>query len=64
MLLKSTEGDMIWGLKFDVVDYYAEKGVKCFFPEVEVRFVVASRKEHYHVPVLLGPYSYSTYRGS
>ena len=35
-----------------------------FFPEIGITFTVADPAEHYHVPVLLGPYAYSTYRGS
>ena len=35
-----------------------------FFPSVTITFVVAEGEEHYHVPLLLSPYSYSTYRGS
>lgn len=35
-----------------------------FYPEVVVVFTVAEAEQHYHVPVLLSPYGYSTYRGS
>jgi 5-hydroxyisourate hydrolase len=35
-----------------------------FFPEVAVTFTVADDREHYHVPLLLSPFGYSTYRGS
>ncbi len=35
-----------------------------FYPEVVVVFTVADGSEHYHVPVLLSPYGFSTYRGS
>lgn len=35
-----------------------------FFPEVTVTFTVADDREHYHVPLLLSPFGYSTYRGS
>jgi 5-hydroxyisourate hydrolase len=35
-----------------------------FFPVVEIQFVVADGAQHYHVPLLLSPYGYSTYRGS
>ncbi|KAF2841777.1 Hydroxyisourate hydrolase [Patellaria atrata CBS 101060] len=53
-----------WSLKFDVSRYFGEREIEAFFEEVEIKFVVRSRKEHYHVPVLLGPYNYTTYRGS
>ena len=35
-----------------------------FFPVVEIQFTVIDGAQHYHVPLLLSPYSYSTYRGS
>lgn len=55
--LKST----IWRLRFDIDGYYGEG--KSFWPEVNLAFYV-KEGEHYHVPLLLGPYSYTTYRGS
>lgn len=50
-----------WTLKFDTGAYFGEENT--FFPEVTVVFTV-KKGEHYHVPVLLSPYSYTTYRGS
>ena len=55
-------GKMVWSLKFDTGSYFGQD--KTFFPEVEVRFWVDTAGGHYHVPLLLGPYSYTTYRGS
>jgi 5-hydroxyisourate hydrolase len=37
---------------------------RAFFPEVIVTFTVADDREHYHVPLLISPFGYSTYRGS
>ncbi|KAI9787965.1 MAG: hypothetical protein M1835_002573 [Candelina submexicana] len=54
-------GQMVWALKFDTGKYFGEG--KTFFPEVEIRFFVRGRQEHYHVPLLLGPWNYTTYRG-
>ena len=51
----------VWSLKFDTEEYYG-KG-KTFWPYVELVFRVR-KGEHYHVPLLLTPYSYTTYRGS
>lgn len=45
-------------------DYFAEQGVSCFHPSVTVLFTVAADQDHYHIPLLLSPYSYTTYRGS
>lgn len=39
-------------------------GLSDFYPEVAVAFTVTDPAEHYHVPLLLSPYAYSTYRGS
>ena len=51
-------------LVFAVMDYFARDGVPTFFDEIPVRFVIAAESERYHVPLLLSPWSYSTYRGS
>jgi 5-hydroxyisourate hydrolase len=50
-------------LRFDTASYFAATGQEPFFPEVAVTFAVAAG-QRYHVPLLLSPYSYSTYRGS
>jgi 5-hydroxyisourate hydrolase len=50
-------GDYV--LRFDTASY-----VDGFYPEVVVVFTVAEPGQHYHVPLLLSPYGYSTYRGS
>ena len=39
-------------------------GQDAFYPEVEIRFTIRNAKQHYHVPLLLSPYGYTTYRGS
>lgn len=44
--------------------YFAARKVECFYPEVTVLFRIAAAGEHYHVPLLLSPFGYSTYRGS
>ncbi|HET7306177.1 MAG TPA: hydroxyisourate hydrolase [Segeticoccus sp.] len=51
-------------LVFDTAAYFAASGQSCFFPEVGLTFVLADPAQHYHVPVLLSPFAYSTYRGS
>ena len=50
-------------LRFDTGAWFAEQDVAGFYPEVVVAFVLAG-DEHFHVPLLLSPYGYSTYRGS
>jgi 5-hydroxyisourate hydrolase len=51
-------------LGFDTGGYFAAQGVESFYPEVAIVFLVKSGGEHYHVPLLLSPFGYSTYRGS
>jgi 5-hydroxyisourate hydrolase len=52
-------------LVFEVGDYYRERSAEStFLDEVPVRFLIDDPTEHYHVPLLLSPGSYTTYRGS
>lgn len=53
-----------WRLRFDLVGYFEGQGVPSFYPEATVVFTVTNPAEHHHVPLLLAPYGYSTYRGS
>jgi 5-hydroxyisourate hydrolase len=50
-------------LRFDTKPYFDKQSVSSFYPFVEIVFTISS-SEHYHVPLLLNPYGYSTYRGS
>ncbi|MEX0835385.1 MAG: hydroxyisourate hydrolase [Nitriliruptor sp.] len=62
-----TEGELTSGvhrLTFATAGYCDRSGVTCFFPEVIVTFAVTAPDEHHHVPLLLSPFGYSTYRGS
>lgn len=54
----------LYRLLFDTRAYYAVHGIRAFFPHVVVTFEVSGRDGHYHVPLLLSPFGYSTYRGS
>lgn len=49
---------------FATGEYHHRRGVIAFYPEVSVDFEVSAALEHYHVPLLLGPFGYTTYRGS
>ncbi len=51
-------------LVFDTAGYFAQQRTAGFFPEVAVTFTVDGQGQHYHVPLLLSPFGYSTYRGS
>jgi len=54
----------IYRLVFDTAVYFAASGMTTFYPEVAVSFVIDSDEGHYHVPLLLSPFAYATYRGS
>ena len=51
-------------LVFDTAAYLAATGQSCFFPEVSITFALTDPAQHHHVPLLLSPFAYSTYRGS
>ena len=53
-----------WSIKFEVGPWYEQRNIESFWPEVEVKFYVKKGERHYHVPVLVGPWTYTTYRGS
>ncbi|MGO2287819.1 hydroxyisourate hydrolase [Pseudomonas lundensis] len=49
---------------FKTGDYFKKAGRDTFFPEIPVIFDVKNVDQHYHIPLLLSPYGFSTYRGS
>lgn len=51
-------------IRFDTAGYFAGRGVATFYPEVVISFEIGDAAGKYHVPLLLSPYAYSTYRGS
>jgi 5-hydroxyisourate hydrolase len=51
-------------LIFETEFYFAEQQIEAFYPLVTVSFTVRDASQHYHVPLLLSPFGYSTYRGS
>lgn len=54
----------VYRLTFNTGAYFAHHAVESFYPEVVIYFEVRHAEQHYHVPLLLSPYGYSTYRGS
>lgn len=58
----------VYQLQFAAGDYYRARGVAlpdpAFLDVVVLRFGIDAAQDHYHVPLLISPYSYSTYRGS
>jgi 5-hydroxyisourate hydrolase len=51
-------------LTFDTRAYFASRKVEALYPQVSVVFEVRRSSEHHHIPLLLSPHGYSTYRGS
>ena len=54
----------VYRMTFSVAEYFEETGRDAFYPEIIVAFRIAAGSGHYHVPLLLSPFGYSTYRGT
>jgi 5-hydroxyisourate hydrolase len=54
----------LYRIAFETAVYFRRRRVKAFYPVVSVVFEIARPKEHHHVPLLVSPFCYSTYRGS
>ncbi len=54
----------VYRLRFETAAYFGARAVSAFYPLVDVCFDIADDNQHYHVPLLLSPFGYSTYRGS
>ncbi|MEJ7769664.1 MAG: hydroxyisourate hydrolase [Chitinophagaceae bacterium] len=53
----------IYKIKFFTREYFTELSMPAFYPYIEVVFEISST-EHYHIPLLVSPFGYTTYRGS
>jgi 5-hydroxyisourate hydrolase len=58
------EDEMINTGVYETGPYFEQQGTAYFYPEIEVRFLLNHTEQHYHIPLLLSPFGYSTYRGS
>jgi len=54
----------VYRLTFAIETYFEAEGTVGFYPEASIAFHVRNAGEHHHVPLLVSPYGYSTYRGS
>ncbi|KAK7064088.1 5-hydroxyisourate hydrolase [Favolaschia claudopus] len=54
----------IYKIVFRIKEYFEKTNRKCFYPWVEITFEIENATEHYHIPLLISPYSFTTYRGS
>lgn len=53
-----------WTLIFQLQPWFEHQGSECFFPKATVEFNISDGTRHYHIPLLLNQYGYTTYRGS
>ena len=63
-LVAQPVNDGTYRLVFETEPYFSSLSINCFFPQVSIVFKVDDVSQHYHVPLLISPYGYSTYRGS
>lgn len=54
----------VYRLVFDSGGYFRDHQERAFYPRIAVEFAVAAAESHYHVPLLLSPFGYTTYRGT
>ncbi len=54
----------VYRIRVTTGEYFSAKGIEGFYPYADIVFEVKSGEEHYHIPLLLSPFGYSTYRGS
>ena len=64
VLAEPNLGPGTYRLVFSVEKYFKKLNQQTFYPEVSVVFLIEPGAEHYHVPLLISPFGYSTYRGS
>ena len=53
----------IYMMRFETGEYFEKQGIQSFYPYVEIIFKITTQ-EHYHIPLLISPHGYNTYRGS
>ena len=54
----------VYRVRFDLAAYHARQGVEGFYPYACIVFHLRRPEEHHHIPLLLSPFGYTTYRGS
>lgn len=52
----------IYRVRFETKEYFEKQAIQTFYPFIEITFTITG-SEHYHIPLLLNPFGYSTYRG-
>ena len=61
---RAISGPGTYRVVFGTGTYFARTGQQAFYPEVTVSFLVGDAGGHYHVPLVLSPFAYATYRGN
>lgn len=64
LLIQDDFAPGVYLIHFDTGSYFEKTGRESFYPEVAVLFEIKDAASHYHVPLLISPFGYSTYRGS
>ena len=54
----------VYQMRFDTQAYHESQNVEGFYPEAQISFYVKNPDQHYHIPLLISPFAYSTYRGT
>ena len=60
---KRTLNNGVYKMRFEIASYFEKQGTQTFYPFVEITFKIEDNV-HYHIPLLLSPFGYTTYRGS
>ena len=63
-LLAASVSPGVYRLTFETAEYFQSMKTESFYPKVSIEFEIKNSDAHYHVPLLLSPFGYSTYRGS
>jgi 5-hydroxyisourate hydrolase len=64
LLEPGTLAEGTYRLTFETHAYFQARKIRALYPQITIAFEVQDATEHYHIPLLLSPYGYSTYRGS
>lgn len=64
LLEPGTLAEGTYRLRFETHAYFQARKIRSLYPQITIAFEVQNKTEHYHIPLLLSPYGYSTYRGS
>jgi 5-hydroxyisourate hydrolase len=64
LLEPGTLTEAVYRLSFETETYFRSRKIRSLYPKITIAFQVTDKNDRYHIPLLLSPYGYSTYRGS